>query len=239
MSKLKLLSYLMLFFLVAEDIAAKEIEHTKMNLADSTLTMSQKMDGVKRWVVSNEDNYGLRIAYENPTQGTIIVKGQFRDNNNSLICVREDFIRPIASFVIEINCSNANISAEMTEASYEYITVGYGDYYSLSNYFLKCCIQEMEEIQNIISRHGEKVNCYDSYFEEMAKQYDTNVSEAEKIEQDATMPKRERKKAKKYLEDNQRRGWPYRWVNSMPIHTALELFYGNKGLNKYTSTESY
>lgn len=237
MSKLKLLSFLMLLFLYAEYIDAKEIEHPKMNLSDSTLTMSQKMDGVNRWVVSNEDNYGLRIAYENPTKGTIIVKGQFRDNNNSLICVREDIIRPIASFVVEINCSNTNISAEMTEAFYEYITVGYGDYYSLSSYYLKCCIQEMEEIQNIISRHGEKVNCYDSYFEEMSNQYNNNVSEAERIEQDVTKPKRERKKAKKYLEDNQRREWPYRYVNSMPIHTVLELFYGNKGLNKYVSTQ--
>lgn len=237
MSKLKLLSVMMLFFLFAEYIDAKEIEHAKMHLSDSTLTMSQKMDGVKRWVVSNEDTYGLRVVYDNPTQGTMIIKGQYRDRNNSLICVREDFIRPIASFVIEISCSNANISAEMTEASYEYITVGYGDYSSLSSYFLKCCIQEMEEIQKIISRHGDKVNCYDLYFEEMAEHYDTKVSEAEKIEQDDTLSKKERKKAKKYLEDNQRRGWPYRYVNSMPTHTVLDLFYGNKGLKKYISIE--
>lgn len=207
-----------------------------MNLNDSTLTMSQKMDGVKRWVISNEDIYGLRIAYDNPAQGTMIVKGQFRDRNNSLVCVREDFIRPIASFIVEISCSNGKISAEMTEASYEYITVGYGDYYSLSKYFLKCCIQEMEEIQNIISQKGEKVNCYDLYFEEMAKLYDTKVSDAEKIEKDETHSKKERKKAKKYLEENQQREWPYRYVNFMPTHTALELFYGDKGLNKYVST---
>lgn len=238
MRKLKLFTVLMLLFFFTATMDAKEIEHLKMNLTDSTLTISQKMDGVKRWIVSNEDKYGLRVAYDNPTQGMMVVKGQFRDSKNSLICVSEDFIRPIASFVVEIRCSNGSISAELTEALYEYITVGYGDYYSLSKYFLKCCIQEMEEIQNIISRHGEKVNCYDPYFEEMTKQYDTNVSEAKRIEQDSTQPKKERKKAKKYLEENERRQWPYFHVNYLPLHTALELFYGDKGLDKYVSIQN-
>lgn len=229
-----LVMMLMLSFVVR--VSAKEFEHRNMVINDSTLTISQAWDGVMRWVVSNEDKYGMRIAYQNPTTGSIIVKGEFRDTENSLQCVRQDFIRPVASFTIEINCSDNKLTAEMTEANYEY-RVGYGSAYSVSTFILKWCKQEMEEIERIMRYKGEKVNCYDSYFEETASEYDAKNKEAETIEKDETASKKERKKAKKYLEDNRMRKHPYLYVKWMPTFTARELFYGEKGLSKYIAFE--
>lgn len=223
---------LMITFVVG--VSAKELEHRRVEIKDSMLTLSQAWDGVIRWVVSNEDDYGMRIAYENPASGSMIIKGEFRDNGNSLQCVRNDLIRPIASFTIEINCSNGKVSAEMTEANYEY-KVGYGSIYSLSTFMLQWCKQEMEEIETIMLYHGEKFNCYDSYFDETAKEYNAKEKEAKEIEADETAPKKERKKAKKYLENNKWRSSPYQYVDWMPTFTAHELFYGSKGLSKYIS----
>lgn len=211
---------------------ARELEHRKIEITDSTVTIAQAWDGVMRWVVANEDSYGMRIAYENPSSGSMIIKGEFRDDNNRLQSVRNDLIRPIASFTIEVNCSDGRVSAEMTEANYEY-KVGYGSVYSLSDFMLKWCKQEMEEIERILRYKGEKVNCYDSWFEETAEEYSTKEKEAKDIEADETAPKKERKKAKKYLEQNGWRSSPYRYVDIMPTFTARELFYGNKGLDNY------
>lgn len=167
-----------------------------------------------RWVVANEDKYGTRIAYENPSTGSMIIKGEFRDDNNGLQCVRNDLINPFASFTIEVNCAERQVTAEMTEANYEY-KVGYGSIYSLRTFILKWCKQEMEEIERIIRYKGDKVSCYDQYFADTAEEYETKKEKAEGIEKDETISKKERKKAKKYLEDNRWRGNPYRYVDNM------------------------
>lgn len=225
-----ILTLLMSAFVIC--VPAREEEHKRYEIKDSTITLSQAWDGMMRWVVSNEDTYGLRIAYKNPTMGSLIVKGEFRDKMNSLQSVREDLIHPIASFTIEVNYSKGKIAIEMTEANYEY-KVGYGDVSSLRTFILNWCKQEMEEIEKIMTYHGEKVNCYDTYFEETAKEYEEKVKEAEKIEADETSPKKERKKANEYLKYNKWRSSPYRYIYYMPIFTACELFYGDKGLEKY------
>lgn len=211
---------------------ARELEHRKIEINDSTITLAQAWDGVMRWVVANEDGYGMRVAYENPNTGSMIVKGEFRDGANRLQSVQNDLIRPIASFTIELNCSNGRVSAEMTEANYEY-KVGYGSVYSLRDFYLKWCKQEMEEIERILRYKGDKVNCYDSWFEETAEEYSAKEKEAKEKEADETAPKKERKKAKKYLEQNRWRSSPYNYVDWMPTFTARELFYGNKGLDNY------
>ena len=138
---------LMLAFVIST--YARELEHRKIEINDSTINLAQAWDGVMRWVVANEDSYGIRIAYQNPATGSMIIKGEFRDDNNRLQCVRNDLIRPIASFTIEVNCSNGGATAEMTEANYEY-RVSYGSISSLSTFMLKWCKQEMEEIERIM-----------------------------------------------------------------------------------------
>lgn len=226
------IAIVMMTLVFAINIRAKELEHEKIEINDSTITLTQAWDGVMRWVVTNEDNYGMRIAYENLSTGTMIIKGKFRDDNNILQCVRNDLMRPIASFTIEVNCSNGGVTAEMTEANYEY-KVGYGSVYSLRTPYLEICQQEMEEVVRIMRYKGEKVNCYDSWFEETAEEYSAKKKEAEDTEVDETAPKKERKKAKKYLEQNRWRSTPYNCIYGMPILTASELFYGKKGLASY------
>lgn len=231
---MKKLIVIMMIAVVAISGFARELEHRTMQVSDSTITLSKAWDGVMRWVVANEDEYGMRVAYENPSTGSLIVKGEFKDKMNGLRCVYNDLIKPIASFTIEVNCADGKITAEMTEANYEY-KVGYGSVYSLSTFQLKWCKQEMEEIETIMRCKGDRVNCYDSYFEETAKAYDDKKKEAEAIEKDETAPQKERKKAKKYLEQNQWKGRPYDYVYGMPAFTAYELFDGSKGLRKYFS----
>lgn len=231
---MKKLIVMMLLAITAVCGYAHELEHRTMQVSDSTLTLPVAWDRVMRWVVANEDDYGLRIAYENPTTGSLIVKGEYRDKNNALRCVYNDLIKPIASFTIEVNCKDGKVFAEMTEALYEY-KVGYGSVYSLSTYQLKWCKQEMEEIESIMRHMGEKVNCYDSYFEETYNDYSNKEKEAKAIEKDENLPKKERKKAKKYLEENEWRNSPYLYIHGMPAFTARDLFDGNKGLRKYLS----
>lgn len=228
----KLIAIVMMILVFAINVRAKELEHRKIEINDSIINLAQAWDGVMRWVVANEDSYGMRIAYENPSTGSMIIKGEFRDDNNRLQCVRNDLIRPIASFTIEVNCSNGGITAEMTEANYEY-RVSYGSISSLSTFMLKWCKQEMEEIERIMRYKGEKANCYDSWFEETADEYSAKEKIAKDTEADETAPKKERKKAKKYLEQNGWRSSPYRYVDIMPTFAARELFYGNKGLDNY------
>ena len=122
----KLIAIVMMILVFAINVRAKELEHRKIEINDSTINLAQAWDGVMRWVVANEDSYGMRIAYENPSTGSMIIKGEFRDDNNRLQCVRNDLIRPIASFTIEVNCSNGGITAEMTEANYENIELVMG-----------------------------------------------------------------------------------------------------------------
>lgn len=231
MKKLLAMMLILLGFF-ANTTSAKELEHRKMEVKDSTLTVAQAWDGVMRWVVANEDKYGMRIVYQNPTTGSMIVKGEFRDNGNRLQCVTNDLIRPIASITIEVACADGRVTAEMTEANYEY-KVGYGSIYSLRDFILKWCKQEMEEIERIMRYKGEKVNCYDSWFDETANEYSAKKKEAEDIEADETAPKKERKKAKKYLEQNRWRSSPYQYVDWMPTFTARELFYDERGLDNY------
>lgn len=231
---MKRLIVMMLLAVTAICGYARELEHRTLQVSDSTITLASAWDGAMRWVVANEDVYGMRVAYQNPSTGSLIVKGEFKDKNNRLRCVYNDLIKPIASFTIEVNCKDGNVLAEMTEANYEY-KVGYGSVYSISTSQLKWCKQEMEEIETIMRYKGDKVNCYDSYFEETAKEYSDKTKEAETIEKDETAPKKERKKAKKYLEQNEWRDSPYKYVDWMPTFTAYELFNGDKGLCKYLS----
>ena len=223
---------IMLVLTFVSSVHAKELGHKSIEINDSTITLPQMWDKTMRWVVANEDTFGMRIAYQNSNTGSVIVKGEFKDANNTLTSVRNGLIIPIVSYTIEVNNSIGKISAEVTEVNYKY-SVGYEEIYSLSDYILKAYKQEMEEIERIMRYKGEKVNCYDSWFEETAEEYQAKNTEAKALENDETVPKKERKKAKKYLEQNSYRYLPYLYVNMAPWYIVREVFYGNKGLENF------
>lgn len=236
----KFLAILLLFPMLCFAQSAEEKRHEKWYIANPPQDIDHYWDGVMRWIAVNEDTYGLRIAYKNMKTGALIVKGEYKDSSNDMMCVEKGFVRPYASFTIELKYSNKNVVVEMTEATYEYKASYVSSYSlnSLSTSTLKWCRQEMEEIKHMMKTKGEILNCYDSYFGKRHKELSESISAARKIEYDENSSKKERKQAKKYLEENGHRDYPYWYVYFANTHTFYELMNeGSMSLTKFVRSQ--
>lgn len=236
----KLLAILLLYPILCFAQSVEEKRHEKWYIANPPQNIDQYWDGVMRWITVNEDTYGLRIAFKNAKTGALIVKGEYKDISNNMMCVEKGFVLPYASFVISFTYSPKSVIVEMTKSTYEYKARYVSSYSlnSLSTSTLKCCRQEMGEIKHMMETKGEVLNCYDPYFEETHEKLSASISAARKIEYAETSSKKERKQAKKYLEENEHRYSPYWYIYFTNKHTFYELINeGQTSLTKFVRSQ--
>ena len=172
----------------------------------------------KMWVVTAMDTFNAYIAYEDFNTGKIIVKGEYKDTENTLMAVKNDFIKANVSYELEITCNDGFYSAKYNKIMYDCQT-SYGDY-SLSSFMLEWVKQELETIMDITIEKG-NVWTVDSYFDSKYNETNANVEEAKLKMEDPTLKKKERKKYKRYYEANRHKPSVYFYVK----HAAHNLVY--------------
>ncbi len=187
-------------------------------ISDSLLTKSRAWDATKRWIATRMDSKNANIAYENIDEGTLIIKGKYRDADNGLFCVKYGFIIPYVKFELEINISDDSYCAKYNNISYEPI-VGYGDTPYGSNILLNRLLNEMDEIKTLMLRQGE-VWTLDNDFFLKGDNLKSQINEANKKMEDKSISKKERKQYKKFYEANNGRDGVYHNVK-MAAHRLV------------------
>lgn len=173
----------------------------EFSITDSTLTKLKCWEVTKKWVATVLDSYGAYIAYENENKGEIIIKGKYKDSNNSLWTVKESFVIPYINFEIEINMRDGLYSAKYSKVSYGFNN-GYGG--SVSGYpkiYLLRMKNELNEIRDLEIYNGDNWNI-DESFEIKRKEWSEKVREAEIKQNDKSISKKERKTFKEFYEEN-------------------------------------
>lgn len=185
---------------------------TDFCISDSLLNKKVAWDATKRWLATCMDSKNATIAYENYDEGTMIIKGWYKDTDNYLSCVREGLIVPYVNYELEINVSDNSYCAKYNKIVYEPRSVGgYMDYSYMSKYMLQRLINEMGEIKNLMIRKGEKWTINNDIVRK-GDELDAKIKEAQTKMDDKTIPKKERKQYKKYYEENNGRESVYLYI---------------------------
>lgn len=116
-------------------------------------TQAQYADAVKRWVVANEDIYGLRIAYSNDDTGKYIVKGMFTSDSETLQITRWGMYFPRVSFAVNVTCTDSACFTKIDEIKVKFDRGGYVDYSDIPNKYLEECRREIEVLTHYITRY--------------------------------------------------------------------------------------
>ena len=176
------------------------------------------------WLATTMDEYDAHIKYQDYESGTIIVKGEFVDKDNYLSAVRNDFVRPMVGYTLTITCNDGYYKAEYSDLTYRFRSAR-GDL-SLPTFLLEWIKQELEEIAHISYVKGD-VWEIDDYFKKRYEELRKEVDEAEKLKDDESLKKKERKKYKRFYDDNHCRPSVYSSVNSTGFGFPYQSFYGS------------
>lgn len=169
-------------------------------------TQAQYVDAVKRWVVANEDTYGLRIAYANNETGKFIVKGRYRIQAPGLQTVFYDMATPFVSFTINVFCSDDNCIARIAEAKMSFDWMGYVDYDRIPNKYLKECRREIEVLEQCGSIYGTPYDCLNSVYDNKYQAMQQRLRDARNTYNDDNATKKERKDAEKFVRNYAKSG---------------------------------
>ena len=176
------------------------------------------------WLSTTMDQYDARIKYQDYESGTIIVKGEFFDKSNYLQAARHDFVKPMFGYTLTITCNEGSYKAEFSDLTYRFRS-GRGDL-SLSTFTLEWIKQELEEIAHISYVKGD-VWEIDDYFKKRYDELRKEVDEAEKLKDDESLKKKERKKHKRFYESNNSKPSVYSSVTSTAFSFPYETLRGS------------
>lgn len=187
-------------------------------MLDSMISKPAAWEATNRWIATQMDSKDAHIVYENVNEGTLIIKGRYKDTNNGMFCVRYDFIIPYVSYELEINISDGSYCAKYNKINYEPI-VGYGDVPYGLGILQQRILNEMNEIKGIMLDKGE-VWLIDNDFVNKGNSLNTKIKEAKIKKEDKSLSKKERKQFKKYYEENNGREGIYHNVK-MAAHRLV------------------
>lgn len=180
-------------------ISAYAYEHCD-TIVRKDYTQAQYVDAVKRWVVANEEAYGLRIAYDNEDTGKFIVKGVYQEKG-PLNVVWWRVAVPYVSFAINVFCTDSCCVARIAEAKLSFDYLEHVNYRDMPKKYLDECIREL----NVLSKYSHK---YDPPFDCLDEMYSTRWAElreelytAENTAKDENATKKERKDAEKFAKN--------------------------------------
>lgn len=169
-------------------------------ITDSLISKSAAWDATNRWIATQMDSKNARVVYENVNEGTLIIKGRYKDADNRLYSVQYDFITPYVNYELEINVSDGSYCAKYNKINYE-IIIGYGNTPYGLNIILNRIINEIDEIKKIMSHKGE-IWALDNDFFKAGDDLNSQITEAKNRMDDKSISKKERKQYKKFYEAN-------------------------------------
>ena len=169
-------------------------------ITDSLINKSTTWNLTKKWLATNMDSKQARIVFENAKDGSIIIKGRYKDTNNSLYCVKYGAIIPYISYELEINISNGSYCAKYNKIAYEPV-ISYGDIPYNLKIILDRIINEMEEIKKITLDKGESW-IIDNDFIKKGEKLKSQIDEAKFKMNDKSLSKKERNQYKIFYEKN-------------------------------------
>ena len=170
-----------------------------ITIKNPSATKGKSIEAVKKWVATTLDSKNASIKYEDAESGVIIINGEYKDANPMLKSIRYGFISAEVSFQLEIKCEDQVVYAKFNKITYSTKSL-YGDY-SLSTFLLERIRDELKVIAELEIEKGQTW-IIDKDFQNEYKELDQLVDEAEKNKDDSTLPKKERKRYKKFYEEN-------------------------------------
>ena len=186
MKKLFLLAFLLIATFNAN--AFHPLKSSEIN--NENLSKETCWELIKLWVASDMDTRNAYIAYENWETGKVLIKGEYKDTSCDLQAVENNFVRPYISYEIEIFCADGHLKMAFTKARYHFKAWA-GNPYSLDDFTLKRCINEMNEIKDVMYIKGD-VWDMDKYFKERESELDKLAEEAKAKMNDESIKKKQR-----------------------------------------------
>lgn len=189
-------------------------------IENPSATKIKSFETVKKWIATTLDSKNASIKYENVEDGTIVVNGDYKDTESLLWSVKYGFISAHVSYQLEIKCDEGYVYAKFNKIDYSTKSL-YGDY-SLSTFVLERISDELKAITELEIKKG-KVWSIDDDFVRQYEELGSAIKDAEQKKDDNNIPKKERKKYKKFYEDNKIKGTVYFYVNCVRIDLEYDV----------------
>ena len=189
------------FLLVCVLLMAMSFSYASQNveIVDARIKRSEIFEVVKKWTITTLDAYDATILYEDKNSGNIIIKGKYQHKGNYLSARILKHVIPYVTFQIEVQCDDGKVVGTLREIEYSYVTLD-EDLHGLPSKALDRLICEFETIRNIMIEKGENWIVDDSFVNEY-KEQKALMDEAARKKEDVSLPKSERRKWKKYYEN--------------------------------------
>ena len=200
--------FLFFSFLV---IASSSYAEWDVIIENPSATKVKSFETIKKWIATTLDSKNASIKYENVESGTIVVNGDYNDTESSLWSIRYGFIRAYVSYQLEIKCDEGYVYAKFNKIVYSTKSL-YGDY-SLSTFVLERIRDELKAIAELEMEKGQEWNIDDNFIRQY-EELNSAINDAEQKKDDINIPKKERKKYKKFYENNKIKGIVYFYIYS-------------------------
>lgn len=184
------------FFVVASSSYAQ----WNIVIENPSATKFKSFETIKKWIATTLDSKNASVKYENFEDGTIVVDGDYKDTESSLWSIKYGFISAYVSYQLEIKCEEGFVYAKFNKIVYSTKSL-YGDY-SLSTFVLERIRDELKVMADLEIERGQVWNIDDDFIKQY-KELDSAIKDAEQKKDDNTIPKKERKKYKRFYENNE------------------------------------
>ena len=147
----------------------------KITIENERLVKKECWDKTLVWLSLHMDDYNAHVDYQNYESGTMIVKGKYSDNDNSLWVVEYNIMKPTIGYTLMITCKDGFYEAEYSEITYQYRS-GSGGFAGYSRFMLERMKQELETIEEISYIKG-NVWKIDDYFTNEYNEIEKKIKE--------------------------------------------------------------
>ena len=215
---------IVLFLIVLTVSMSGFADFRSITIKDSLLQKKTTWDRTKLWVVRDMDKYNARISYQDYDTGIMIIKGKYKSSDDGLYSEREGLLTFYVDYEIEIHCNDGEYYAKYNDINC-CVNVGYASFSYMSDFMLEIIKQELAAMKEIMSEKGEEFDI-DDYFESEYDNISALVDEAETKKDDKNLKKSERRKYKKYYENNHWKPMVYSHIISIGFQLCYNTFYG-------------
>lgn len=190
-------------------------------------TRIRSFETIKKWVSTTLDLQNISIKYEDAKSGVIVINGDYKDTSSSLLSIRYGFVSAYVSYQLEIRCDDGYVFAKFNKMAYSTKSL-YGNY-SLSTNILEIIRDELKVIAELKIKKGQAWNINKDFIREY-EELKSAIQEAEQKKDDNNISKKERKKYRKFYENNKIKGKVYDSINYMGIDLKYNVIYKKTGL---------
>lgn len=169
-------------------------------IEDSRIRKDDIYEVIKKWALTTLESEDVSILYEDKTNGDVIIKGKYIDNDCFLASRIMHYVLPYVTYQLEVRCGGGSVTAEFIKLQYSYTTLDKSTY-GINDYLRGELIRDHEAILYVMKKYGANFEINEEIEQEYNK-LEPLINEARQKKDDKSLPSKERKEYKRYYEKN-------------------------------------